>query len=164
MIRLSRCHTFPIALVLLSAVALSGCKSTPRNVFPVSGEIPGWQKTTDTRVFAPENLWQYIDGDAEQYIQAGVVSTSTSDYKFQDKLEAVIDVHTMGDDAGATKILEVGRSPEARPMQLGDSGFAYAQSVAFRKGHYLVRIVAYQPSPDTPQALVALAHGIEAKL
>jgi hypothetical protein len=40
----------------------------------------------------------------------------------------------------------------------------YAQSISFRKGVYLVRIVAYESTTDTPQALLALAHGVEAKL
>jgi hypothetical protein len=40
----------------------------------------------------------------------------------------------------------------------------YAQSVSFRKGRYLVRIVAYESSASTPQALMALAHGFEANL
>ena len=164
MIRLSRLISLPVAMVLCAAFAFSGCKSAPRNVFPASNEIVGWQKTSDTRVFQARDLWQYIDGDSEQYIQAGVVSTSTSDYKYQDKLEAVVDVHTMTDAAGAGRILEVGRSVDAQPVHVGDTGFAYAQSIAFRKGPYLVRIVAYQPSHDAPQALEALAHGVEARL
>jgi hypothetical protein len=49
-------------------------------------------------------------------------------------------------------------------VQLGDAAVAYEQSVTFRKGPYLVRIVAYQAAPDGPQALLALAHGVEAKL
>jgi hypothetical protein len=36
--------------------------------------------------------------------------------------------------------------------------------VIFRKGPYLVRIVAYESTPDAQQALLALAHGVEAKL
>ncbi len=164
MIRFSHLLKPLVAMVVLAVVAISGCKSAPRNAFPASGEISGWQKTTDTRVFKSQDLWQYIDGDSEQYLKAGVVSTSTSDYRFQDHLEAVVDVHTMRDADGASKILEVSRSGDARSVQLGDSGFAYTQSVAFRKGPYLVRIVAYQPLPETAQALIALAHGVEAKL
>jgi hypothetical protein len=70
----------------------------------------------------------------------------------------------MGDAAGARKILETGQTKDAKTVQLGDAGVAYAQSVIFRKGPYLVRIVAYESTPDTPQALLALAHGVEAKL
>jgi hypothetical protein len=126
--------------------------------------VTGWEKSSDTRTFAAKDLWQYIDGDAEQYISAGVVSTATSDYKYQGQLEAVVDVYTMGDSAGARKIFESGQSKEAKSVQLGDAALAYEQSVIFRKGPYLVRIVAYEPSPDGPQALLALAHGVEARL
>ncbi|MGD0519621.1 MAG: DUF6599 family protein [Terracidiphilus sp.] len=151
------------AVVMVAATAGTGCKKHQFDPFPASGAVADWQKTSDTRTFAAKDLWQYIDGDAEQYISAGVVSTSTSDYKYQNQLEATVDVHTMGDAAGARKILETGTS-DAKPIQLGDAGVAYAQSVIFRKGPYLVRIVAYESTPGTPQALLALAHGVEAKL
>jgi hypothetical protein len=150
--------------VFAVAIAGTGCKRTIINPFPASGAVPGWDKTSDTRTFAAKDLWQYIDGDAEQYISAGVVSTATSDYKYQGQLEAVVDVYTMGDSTGARKILETGQTKDAKTVQLGDAGVAYQQSVTFRKGPYLVRIVAYESTPDGPQALLALAHGVEAKL
>jgi hypothetical protein len=109
-------------------------------------------------------LWQYIDGDAEQYISAGIVSTSTSDYKYQGNLEAVVDVHTLNSPDGARKILETGQTKDAKSVQLGDAGIQYAQSIIFRKGSTLVRIVAYESTPDAPQAMLALAHAVEAKL
>jgi hypothetical protein len=140
-----------------------GCKKKISDPFPASDKVAGWQKASETRVFAAKDLWQYIDGDAEQYISAGVVTTSTSDYKYQGQLEATVDVYTMNDAAGARKILETGTS-DAKPIQLGDAGVAYAQSIIFRKGPRLVRIVAYESTPDTAQALLALAHGVEAKL
>jgi hypothetical protein len=152
------------AIAIAAAAAGAGCRKSKGDLFPATGAVAGWEKTGDTRVFAAKDLWQYIDGDAEQYIQAGVVSTSTSDYKYRGQLEAVVDVYTMGDPAGARKILETGQSKDAKSVSLGDAGIAYEQSVSFRKGPYLVRIVAYDSTPDTPQALLALAHGVEAKL
>jgi hypothetical protein len=155
-------------VVALAAVVafscLPGCKKQSVNPFPASGDIAGWQKTGDTRTFVAKDLWQYIDGDAEQYVKAGVVSTYTADYNFQSRLEAVVDLHIMGNSDGARTILDHAQAADAKPVQLGDAGLAYAQSVAFRKGIYLVRIVAYQSFSDGPQALMALAHGVEAKL
>jgi len=150
-------------LVIVAAASSMGCKKKISDPFPASDKVAGWQKASETRVFAAKDLWQYIDGDAEQYISAGVVTTSTSDYKYQGQLEATVDVYTMNDAAGARKILETGTS-DAKPIQLGDAGVAYAQSIIFRKGPRLVRIVAYESTPDTAQALLALAHGVEAKL
>jgi hypothetical protein len=151
------------AIMIVAAAAGTGCKKKASDAFPATGAVAGWEKTSETRVFDAKNLYQYIDGDAEQYISAGVVSTSTSDYKYQGQLEATVDVHTMGSVDGARKILETG-TKDAKPIQLGDAGVAYAQSIIFRKGTSLVRIVAYESRPDTPQALLALAHGVEAKL
>lgn len=151
-----------IAIVILTVSA--GCKKKAFDPFPASGAVTGWEKTSDTRTFAAKDLWQYIDGDAEQYIQAGVVSTSTSDYKYQNQLEATVDVYTMGNSAGAQGILGKSQSKDAQTISLGDAGIAYAQSVTFRKGTYLVRIVAYEDTPGTQQALIALAHGVETKL
>jgi hypothetical protein len=150
--------------VIVAAVASTGCKKKASNPFPASGAVAGWEKTSETRTFAAKNLSDYIDGDAEQYLSAGVVSTSTSDYKFQGQLEATVDVHIMKDPDGARKILETGLTSDAKKIAVGDECVQYAQSIAFRKGNSLVRIVAYQSTPDTPQDLLALAHGVEAKL
>ena len=154
----------PLLVMGMAVLSGVGCKHAAKNPFPASGEIAGWQKSDETRVFAARDLWQYIDGDSEQYIQAGVITTSTSDYRYQDKIEAVVDVHTMKDAAGAARLVENGRGPDAHAVQVGESGIGYAQSIVFRKGPMLVRIVAYQATPETPQALLALAHGVEQKL
>ena len=162
-----RTRRWMLAIAILgiaAAAACSGCRKTGVNPFPASGAVAGWEKTSDTRTFAAKDLWQYIDGDAEQYISAGVISTATSDYKYKGHLEAVVDVYTMGNSAGAQKILETGQTKDAKSVRLGDAGLAYEQSVTFRKGPYLVRIVAYESSPEGPQALDALARGVEAKL
>jgi hypothetical protein len=152
------------AIALVAVAASTGCKKAKVDPFPASGAVAGWQKTSDTRTFAAKDLWQYVDGDAEQYISAGVVSTSTSDYKYQGQLEAVVDVHTMGDPSGAHKILTTGQTSDAKTVQLGDEAVQYGQSITFRKGKTLVRIVAYEATPTTPQALLALAQGVQAKL
>ena len=156
-----------LAAVVIAVVGLtagSGCKESKGDPFPASGAVTGWQKTDDTRTFAAKDLWQYIDGDAEHFIQAGVVSTATSDYTYNGTLEAVVDIHTMSNADGAKKILETGLTRDAKTIQLGDEAVQYAQSVSFRKGNTLVRIVAYESTSDTPQALLALAQGVESRL
>jgi hypothetical protein len=152
------------AFAMVAALAITGCKGNKLNPFPESGAVKGWQKTGETRTFVAKDLYQYIDGDAEQYISAGVVTTSTSDYKYEGQLEAVVDVHTMSSAEGARKIMDTGKTADAKIVSLGDAGLAYSQSIIFRRGPNLVRIVAYASTPEAPDALMALARGIEAKL
>lgn len=165
MIFRSRHRMFATVVIVIVAVAvLAGCKKKIVDPFPPSGALPGWEKTGETRTYEAKNLYQYIDGDAEQYISAGVVTTSTADYKYQGTLEAVVDIHTMSGPDGARKIFDTSRASDAKALPLGDAGVAFAQSVTFCKGPYLVRIVAYESTPATSQALLILAHGVEAKL
>ena len=164
MFRSRSCTFAAVALAIVAIVAVSGCKKKATNLLPVSGAVAGWEKSSETRVFEAKDLWQYIDGDAEQYVQAGVVSTSTSDYRYQGQMEAVVDVYTMGSAAGARTILDKGKTKDAKSVKVGDDGVQFAQSMTFRKNNHLVRIVSYQSSPETEQALLALAHGVETNL
>ncbi len=153
-----------LASLVLAVVVCAGCRKTPVDPFPASGDVAGWQKTDATRTFAASDLWQYIDGDADHFVQAGVVSTSTSGYTYKGQLEAVVDVHTFHNADSARTLLETGLTRDAQHVKLGDEGIAYAQSVSFRKGKTLVRVVAYESTPETPQALQALARAVESRL
>lgn len=152
------------ATLMMTLLISVGCRKKILDPFPPSGSVAGWEKGDKTQTFDAANLWQYIDGGAEQYISAGVVSTSTSDYKFQGSLEAVTDIYTMKTAAGAKTILDADPPMDSKPVQLGDAGRLYGQSVLFRKGPYLVRITAYNPTPNVANALTALAHGVESRL
>lgn len=159
-----RWKTVSTMAALAALFTATGCRKAKTNPFPASGAVSGWQKTGDTRTYAAKDLWQYIDGEAEKYVSAGVVSASTAEYKYKDSLEAVVDVYDMGSAAGALKVFDGDSSGDGAHVNLGDAGVEYAQSVSFRKGAHLVHVVAYESTPATQQALMALARGIEAKL
>ena len=151
----------------LAFLSFAGCKrhaDNPASLFPVSGEVAGWARIGEIRTFPAADLWKYIDGEAERYLKAGVQTTSTADYRFQGKSDAVVDIYTMGNAAGAEKILGAEPAANAQTVQVGDSGRLFGQSLVFRKGPYLVRITAYEESVELRQALVALAHAIEQRL
>jgi hypothetical protein len=51
-----------------------------------------------------------------------------------------------------------------KPIQVGDEARLSSQSLVFRKGTFLVRIVAFEESTETQQALLQLGHGVELRL
>jgi len=156
------------SLALLAGCLLAGCgaKSGARTaaLFPESNEVPGWSKAGETRAFKAANLWQYIDGDAEKYIRAGVQETFTASYSYRDSVDATADVHVMATADGPRQIMNSEPSGESRQLEVGDSGRLYEASLIFRRGPYLVRLVAYKQSPEAGKALVELARGIDLKL
>ena len=152
-----------IALLLLAA----GCQhkaAVPTNLFVDSGVVSGWTRSPEIRTFAPDQLSDYIDGDAEKYLKAGVKSTSTADYKYKDQVQVVVDVYTMSSPAAAKSIFDSEPAMDAQKPTLGDAARLYSQSLIFLKGPYLVRMVAYQESAQLPPALLDLGHAFESKL
>ncbi|HTT21081.1 MAG TPA: DUF6599 family protein [Candidatus Sulfotelmatobacter sp.] len=155
-------------IALIGALFLdNGCSRQARTtaqLFPASNEVAGWAELGNARYFEGADLWKYIDGEAERYLKSGVQRVHTADYKFQNTVEATVDIYVMGNAEGATKVFDSAPAGDARPVQLGDAARLYSQSLAFHEGPYLVRIVAFQESPEVPQALLALGRNIEQRL
>ena len=144
---------------------VAGCNRQPQvTAFPASNEVAGWMKTSDIRTFEAADLWKYIDGEAERYLTAGVRRVSTADYSFKNQLEAAVDIYTMANADGAKNVFESERVGDAQLVPLGDGARLRGQSLVFHKGSYLVRIVAYQESGQTQQALLQLGQAIEQRL
>jgi len=144
----------------------TGCHREPAAdvLFPASNDAAGWFKSSDIRTFEAAELWKYIDGEAERYWKAGVRRVSTADYKYQNQLDAVVDIYAMDNAQGTQQIFDSEPTGDAKSVPLGDSARLYGQSLVFRKGPYLVRIVAYQGSEETPQELWQLGQVIERRM
>jgi len=130
-------------------------------LLPESGEAAGWAKLGAAREFAAANLWQYVDGDAERYVQAGVERTLTARYRYQEKIRAVADVHVMRAPEGARRIFDAEPASGSRPLEIGDAGRNYGAVVTFRKGRCFVRVLAHE---EAPGPLEVLARAIAARL
>jgi len=155
-------------MIFVLAGLMMACASkktlSPADFFPATNAVPGWVKSSDTRTFEASHLWEYIDGDADKYVRAGVVKTLTSDYKFNGKTDAAVDIYVMGNAAGAKKIYDSESAEGSEPRAMGDAG-RYAQgSLTFHQGPYLVRLVAYEDSPDIAKGLAELAHAVSSRM
>jgi hypothetical protein len=116
------------------------------------------------RAFQAENLWEYIDGDAEKYLQAGFVNVQNASYQYHGKIEAAADIYTMKTPAAAAAILDSEADQGSQPAAVGDGGKMYRASIVFRKGRHLVRLIAYQDDPEDRKALTELGQAIVKRL
>lgn len=156
-------------LVLHITLALAGllasCRShPPADIFPSSNSAPKWVKSSATRTFDAGRLYEYIDGDADKYVQAGVVKTLTSDYRWKDQVDATVDVYVMGNAAGAKKIYDSESVVGSQPIAMGDAGRYAMSNLTFRQGPYFVRVVAFNDSREIAPALIALSSALSGKL
>ena len=131
---------------------------------PETGEAAGWTKTGDTRTFAAADLWQYMDGGADRYVQAGVERTYAAPYRHRDGIEANAEVHFFRAATAAKALLDAEPAAGSRPVDLGDAGRLFAASLVFRRGHCLVRLVSHQEGASVGPALIELARAIDTRV
>jgi hypothetical protein len=153
------------ALSITVALLLLACTRGPANpstLLPPTAS--GWTKTGEPRTFAAADLWRYLDGGADAYVSAGVRRTATADYRYRDQIEAVADIHQFASAAGARTVMDAEPTSNSQTAQLGDAARVSSQALIFRRGPYLVRLVAYQDTPETKDALVSLAREVDRRI
>ena len=154
------------ALLLASLVVACNSKPSrnPGDIFPADKTVAEWVKSSATRAFDADHLYEYIDGDADKYVRAGLVKALTSEYRWKDKVDATVDVYVMGNASEAQKVYNDEPAAGSQPVALGDAGRYAAGSLTFRQGPFLVRAVAFGDSPEIASALEALARGVSDRL
>jgi hypothetical protein len=153
------------ALAALAAALIAGCGGRgTADPFPRDDEASGWKMERQPRVFQADNLWQYIDGDAERYLQVGFDNVRNAAYQYRGRVEAAADVYTMKTPRAAAQVLDAESGLGSQPAALGDGGKVYRASIVFRKGRHLVRLVEYQDVPEGQKALMELAQAIARRL
>jgi polyferredoxin/formate hydrogenlyase subunit 6/NADH:ubiquinone oxidoreductase subunit I len=118
---------------------------------------PGWQKTGPTRTFDAANLWQYLDGGADKYVDAGLVTTLTAPYRYSGNHDAILDLHLFRTAQGAARLFDSEPAAGSTPLALGDGARLYSTGLFCRRGRALIRITAFDELPPAAPAALARA-------
>ena len=131
-------------------------------VAPDCSLAPGWQQHGRPRSHTPDNLFEYMDGNAEGYLiygfrgMNGVTCRNGGD-------ELLIDVSEMADEDAAYGIFTANRDPNAPLAALGMGGQVVPRRAAFVKGRFYVEIAA-NPEKDHSPSLRAFAAALERRI
>jgi hypothetical protein len=104
--------------------------------------LKGYKIRTDYPVYVRENLWDFIDGAADNYLAYGFIDVHVAEYK---KGRAVIkaEIYRHSDNTMAFGIYSSERSPSFRFVNLGSQGYIADGAINFFKGNYYVKIKTY---------------------
>jgi hypothetical protein len=144
------------ALIVLCATLLLGATPPKTAASPSSPEkvrgtafpdVPGFRVTLGPS-YGPENLFEYIDGGADAFLQFEFEELQTATYLGADKVEVTVDLyrHKNADRAYGMYALE--RPPGTLPIPVGVEGYAGADHLAFATGAYYVKLVQAGPKGD----------------
>jgi hypothetical protein len=144
--KLDRMTIIGIVLCLVGVVFPNCAKADPRpdQLLPASGFSPGWALEGPIKKYTGEDLFEYINGEAELYVQFGFKILAAGLYlkDGNEKLGITADVYEMGSDLEAFGIYANYRKPEAEPGKAGTEGFVSPSQLMFYQGRYFVQLNA----------------------
>ena len=113
--------------------------------------VPGWTQQGPPRTYGADNLFEYMDGNAEGYLIYGFLKmTGVSCVK--GTVNFAIDVSDMNDADSAYGMFSANRDPRRPSEKIGVGGQIVPRRAIFVKGQYYVEIAA-NPEGDHTAAL-----------
>src|SRR5512137_576823 len=88
----------------------------------------GWTRAKEIQMFGSADLWEYIDGAAEQYLTFGFQDLATSKYTDASGAVVAADIYRMSDNVHAFGIYRQEVNAKARPVPVGVEGRAGSNS------------------------------------
>jgi hypothetical protein len=139
------------AIVLTSASLLAAT--------PACNLLAGWTQQGDARSYQAENLFEYMDGNAEGYVLYGFQSMRGVTC-VKGGVTLVIDVSDFGDSDSAFGMFSANRDLRLPAAKLGMGGQIVPRRAIFTKGQSYVEIAA-NPEGDHTRTLQAWTGALE---
>ena len=132
-------------------------------LFPSDGYSEKWLRSDDPRKFTQADLYGYINGGAEVFLELGFEQLILQDYNKQES-ELTIEIYRMSDQVAATGIylMKCGREKPAAGLSLRNTINRY--QLLFHKNKYFVKISNHSGNEDFLPAIVKMANFISDKL
>jgi hypothetical protein len=143
-------------LALAALAAQAGAQEewpAPQTLLPVPGDVPEWRVDGELLVYGPEDLWEYIDGQAESILRYDFIEVAASHYLDEDGHEIKIDIYQLGSPLMAWGVYTQFRSPDASFLDIGAEGFGDEYSILFWKGPYYVRVQTFDEGEESAHAM-----------
>ncbi|HYK91031.1 MAG TPA: DUF6599 family protein [Acidobacteriota bacterium] len=138
---------------VLVAAAVLAALSPVRAQAPACNAVAGWQQQGPARSFSAENLFEYMDGNAEGYLIYQFVGMNGITCKSGEDT-IVLDISEMADPEYAFGLFTSSRDQKQPIQSIGMGGQILPRRAMFAKDKYYVELAA-SPDKDHSAALRA---------
>jgi hypothetical protein len=132
---------------------------------PADGEIPGWSLATQPEHYVADNLWDYINGQADFFIDYGFEQVDAAEYRNdQESSSVVLEVWQMGRPQEAFGIFAAERTTDDRPLGIGSGAYLGANVLGFWQSKLYVKLISFEEGPEIEQLLIGLAEEVSSRV
>lgn len=152
-------------VIAVAMVALGHCGAprsggpTPEDLLPASGAAVGWERSGETKVYVPNNLFDYLDGQAELFFVYGFEKLAVQEYQRGQGGPTIVEVYQVTSPADAYGLFSFYATGE--PADLGSGGAVEpGRLISFWQGRFYIRVFAYGEAEQ--ESLLVLARQVAA--
>lgn len=161
-----------LLLMAASVILLSTARHGTADAGPVEGFLPtpgfseGWVMSGKVNHYNPENLYVYINGEAELFMPYGFEGLASAFYtRGNDRSSGIVaDIYRMRSPIDAFGIYSNYRDAGAEAVKAGAGGFIDNAQLMFYKDRYFVRLSVSGTVPDGRAMLERCALAIDGHL
>lgn len=131
-----------LIVAVTGAAALAQPAARPAGdaaLMPAEAAVAGWKKVDAPRVFSRADLYGYIDGGAEQFLELGFDQLTLQKYR-NGANELAVEVYRMSDPAAATGIYLMKRGKETRDASFAERHTINRHQLMFVRERYFVTV------------------------
>ena len=130
---------------------------------PGTAELGDWEMASVPETFGPENLWDYINGQAESYLGYGFVRVDTAEYRrSSEPPSVVVEIYRMASPENAFGIFAAERNSEDRAIEIGSGAYIGPNVLNFWQGENYIKLTSFEEGAGIEEALSSLAQEISA--
>ncbi len=143
-------------------VLLALTKAQSDSLFPL---FDGYRILHAYPVYHADDLWDYIDGAADNYLNYRFRELQIAEYaKGKDRIYYKVEVYRHADPLYAFGIYSSERSSDYRFVDVGTEGFREEGQLFFLKGSCYVKVMAVEKARGGEEELEALARAVAARI
>jgi hypothetical protein len=150
-----------MVLVFFGAAALSGQAHDLAQLFP---DIAGWEKKGAVEIFSPENLYEYIDGAAENFLNYDFKQLAVQNYAKAQGQALSAEIYFHGTAENAFGIYSSEKPTAGNYFDLGSQGYAETGILNFICSAYYVKISGFKLGLEGQNIMTNLGRALAGKI
>jgi hypothetical protein len=152
-------------VIVFVMMVLGGCGApadegpAPEDLLPASGAVAGWERFGEVETYTPDDLFDYMDGQAELFFVYRFEKLAVQEYQRGEEGPIIIEVYQVASPADAYGLFSFYAT--GQPMDLGAGGAVEpGRLISFWQGRFYSRVFAYGEVGQ--ESLSALARQVAA--
>jgi len=152
-----------MAVCFISSCRTGGGVAGLLKILPAEGEVAGWRMKGDPQVFAGQDLFTYIDGGADIYLEYGFRTVLVQDYQGPSGKTISAEIFEMENPGAAFGMYAFKKGSKGREVGGEGRGQMGDYYLNIWKGRFLVTLTGFDSDSETLIGLEALARAAEAR-